>query len=617
MAQRGLRGIGAVLLSVAALWGCAGPDPGASVGQPARGATAPAADIAARGAEAQGLLEALDVGLRQVLPRSRAVLLGKRDPAGPTCQPFRPQGHTDAGYKPPPKGNLDGGPGNRMLQVYYWQHKDAVRSAPDDYRWHQTTLRRELESLRSRSRDVSARLRPLVEKAGRLERIVAAWGALPEQFGAIHLVADAEADRGARALLIRVVTSVGVPRRDLAAVQLWARELHAALAAQEDLHRWLELLCTNQLDSLDFQVLGEGLFTECASKFGGEGQEPYNAPAVISRFPGGSLGVTALNNYFEVERQGEGLFRINRDWAVKAEGSAALVTQAPASVWMPPEVREAFVAMRRRLGAANRATWDRAAAMPYERSFMANQLFRPLRAGVLERLGVALERFDARHPRATVAELMDVLPYRAGLGMSGIEWGDRFDERLMAAAGKLAGGSRREAFMAAHAWAHDTVYKGSANYKGMVLTLRKALDMGKYDCIRGTDMIGALYRNAGWPGFLNVRWCRGASAHTIAGVALRQGEGARVVAVDSLFAPGRRQGTWPESYFTGHPDLYAVELNGRGLDNYVWLQGYVIRGPNAGTLMRAAVPYLPGWDTAGREKVFAGPYPGGRKAGDG
>ena len=42
---------------------------------------------------------------------------------------------------------------------------------------------------------------------------------------------------------------------------------------------------------------------------------------------------------------------------------------------------------------------------------------------------------------------------------------------------------------------------------------------------------------------------------------------------------------------TPTPTPYAVELYVRGLDNYLWAEGYIVRGPNAGTLTTARIPY--------------------------
>jgi len=609
---------------VASLAGCearqAGPPGAPGIGAaPQTTAGRAEATCVPTGKEVAAQFAVVQRDLVPALDASRGVLLGQRNPNGPTCQPFKPAGHTDAGYKGPPKGDLDARPGNRMLQIYYWQHKDEVHSATEDFRWHQTTFRHELEALRARSRDASVRLRPVLAAAAYVAEALSHWREVPQDMP-LHATSLRESAPWPEHCHGCLEDALG--RRDVAAAKRWSRELHAALFALEDLHRWLELVTTNQLDNLDFQKLGESLFAECQDTYGGEGQEPYVAPAVISRFPGGSLCVTALNNYFEIERQAEGLFKRPDAWAQAADATRRLTvslgdwppdepaprrTPSPAAVWMPPPLREAFIEMRERLSALNRPAWDRAAALPYERSFVANHLFRAKAAGVLDALGTALERFDARHPKGTVAELMDILPYRASLGMAGIEWGDRFDARLMEAAGKLTGGDRRTAFLSAHWFANHNVYKGKENYKGLVLTLRKALDDGKYDCIRGTDMIAAVYRNAGWPGFLNVRWCRGTSGHTIGAVELA-GEGLErhILTADSLFPTPKAQGAWPDSYVTGHRDVYSVELNGRGLDNYLWLEGYIVRGPNAGTLVKAAVPYLPGHEHAGRSVIRPG-----------
>jgi len=41
----------------------------------------------------------------------------------------------------------------------------------------------------------------------------------------------------------------------------------------------------------------------------------------------------------------------------------------------------------------------------------------------------------------------------------------------------------------------------------------------------------------------------------------------------------------------------------------VWAEGYIVRGPNAGTLMTAAIPYSTQRLKADTKKVFEGPYP--------
>ena len=86
---------------------------------------------------------------------------------------------------------------------------------------------------------------------------------------------------------------------------------------------------------------------------------------------------------------------------------------------------------------------------------------------------------------------------------------------------------------------------------------------------------------------------------------------------DGLTPPHEPE-VWPDCYFQGHawpPGLesnvppYAMELYTRGIDSYVWTQGYVVRGPNAGLLMTAGNPYTKQFPSDSTRKVFDGPYP--------
>ena len=86
---------------------------------------------------------------------------------------------------------------------------------------------------------------------------------------------------------------------------------------------------------------------------------------------------------------------------------------------------------------------------------------------------------------------------------------------------------------------------------------------------------------------------------------------------DGLTPPHEPE-VWPECYFHGHawpPGLennappYAAELYLRGIDGYIWAQGYIIRGPNAGTLTSVDIPYSTHHREQFSKKVFDGPYP--------
>jgi hypothetical protein len=556
-------------------------------------------------ARARELLARIARELPAALAASRKALLGNRTADSPTCCPYRPPGFTAGGYKNPPKGDPHGGPGSQFLRV--WTTMNPSPSPSADYAWHQGPFRRKISSWRTESRKASALLAPVAETTRALREEFRQWARWRD--GITLDVPPSPAGGWPYLCLRHIATAAGTGAGNLERCRTWAAELASTLVALEDLHRWLEFVAGNHLDNLDYQTLGKNAYDEMDDHY----RDRYRSARIISRFPGGSLSVSAVHNYLEVERQAERHFFGDGGfdtWEAAVKSSRAILADVPAAVWMPPDLRQGFADLRAKLSPANQATWDHAAAMPYERSFLANHLYRPMRAGAGDRVATTLARFDRVHPKATVDELMDVLVHRAGLGMSGVEWCDRFDKRIMDAADALRGDDQRTMLLAAHRWAYDKVYVGSHNYKNLVMSLRETLDTHKYDCIRGTDLVAALYRGAGWPGFVSVRWARTTTGHTTGGVAYADASGKRqVLMVDSLFPTARAQGMWPEAFFRTGGDLYAVELGDRGLDNYVITEAYLVRGPNAGTLVRFRVPYLPGCEKASRTKVYDGPYP--------
>ena len=536
-------------------------------------------DTALRG---QVLLAQLAGELPEATRASRAVLLGNRDPDGNSLVRQPKVGELDEGIPKVPPGDANGGPGLRILQLYYREHRAS--SPSDDLRWHREVFVPFLKRLRDDSARAHAKCAAVHRLAMQLTDWLAGQRELPP---GIRPVAG-QASGGWPAHCLTQVDQA-VARKDLPAARAWAGELTAAAFALTDLHRWLEFLIDNQLANLRMQ-------DDCEEHFRQRDRDyatvKYDVRMCISRFAGGSLSVTTINNYVEVERQAECLFRKPARYARALASLGEDRRSDPLLVYVPPDLREDFVRLCAKLSSHNRSVLEVAATLPFERSFVANMVFRIGTAGKIDELGEALRRFDRLYPKAEPWQIMDILVYRAGLGMAGIEWGDRFDGRLMKMSAGLDANTPREALLAARKLQYG-VYGGSANYRGLVLTLRRALDTSRMDCIRATDMIGALYRNAGWPGFAYIRWCRGTSGHSVAAAEQFDPNGRRITIVDGLFPPGRAVGAWPDEYLTGHADLYAVELFGRGLDTCIFLEGCILRGPNAGKLIRAPVPYLP------------------------
>jgi hypothetical protein len=241
-------------------------------------------------------------------------------------------------------------------------------------------------------------------------------------------------------------------------------------------------------------------------------------------------------------------------------------------------------------------------------------LFRADHAETDDDLYAVLRKFNAIHPHATSGELMNVLLYR-GHSFAGLEWGDRFQPELIKAADEIKPSeSDLDAFQDAWKWTNQFY---EPDQYGVTFTLRDALKQRRLDCVRATDMIASIYRNSGRVGLGHVRWCSETGGHSVAAHMDHNGTSDKTVLADGLTAPHEPE-VWPECYFHGHawpPGLennappYAAELYLRGIDGYIWAQGYIIRGPNAGTLTSVDIPYSAHHREQFSKKVFDGPYP--------
>ena len=550
----------------------------------------PVATTAAPTTRASADLDQLCRELPDALAAGRKFLIGDRDPNGPVPVVFLNPGDTDRQVPQPPPGDANAGVGYRLLKTAY--HDRPATTAAADYEWCQKNVKDFIQAELAANRKAFAAMNSLHAASRRVADDLAAAPVMPP--GLRVPAAVASEDWPSYCLCeLRVALLTG----NLPSARDWSTELAAALAALCDLHRWDELLNENIMASLEFQAACEDLFVNTKPT----AEDPYGR-TMLTVFPGGSLLSTGISNFGEIERQAQAMFRCPAIYCVFLRRED--LTAVPAAVFMPPDLRGAYTRMRSRLSAANQAVLDAAAAGPFERSFIVNMLYRARRANVLEPLGESLARFDRRYPSAQTWQLMDAMVYRAGLSMAGLEWGDRFDKRLMALGADLAGADPAAALESARVAQHK-VYGGEKNYAGLVLSLRRALDTGKMDCIRATDMIAALCRNAGWPGFVHVRWSRGVSGHSVAGMTTFAPDGGRTInIVDGLFPGGAHTGVWPNSYYKDQRDIYAAELFGRGLDSVIWMEGYIVRGPAAGTLKRFAVPYLPGPQHTDSAKVY-------------
>ena len=518
---------------------------------------------------------ALVADLPGLVAESKLVLMGARKPGSSSVADC--YAHADGAVQKVQdlmfKPIRDAGLGVRLTSMYIG-NGERGKTPLADLAWHRSTLKPFLEregapvpALLARAASAAARAAQIAVGPAPAGLTAPSGRSLPEAALAAWLAGGAESAPA-------------------------GRELAAATAHLHDLLRWQGALIANHLAQLAFMERGESVFTLMDQPYAGK----YNPDSHLGRFPGGHLSFYFNQHYLEVERQAEDLFRPWPALPPAAEGAAA---------HLPPAVRVAFTTLRGRLGKANQATWDACAALPFERSYLAAQLGRAVVVNKVDALALVLARMDKAQPKASAADLMDVLMLR-GDNFAGMEWGDRFQKPALDAIAVAKGGPA-DVLVQAHAFTNALYQKGK--YTGLVLTLRDACATGNMDCIRSTDLMAAAYRNAGRGGFLNIRIARGNNGHTIGAVDAGTPAKPNIVIADALVKGGINTKGWPQWYFTGEKDAYSVELCGRGLNGYVLLEGYLIRGPNAGTLVRVPVPWLAGRERGGEAKVYKGPFP--------
>jgi hypothetical protein len=539
---------------------------------------------------------------------SRPVLLGSRDPQGPSCVSVVRTGELRDNKPPQNIGDLNGGPGTTMVALYCFNRAGST-SPLKDFEWHQTRLRTYLENLSALNQPAELLAHQWAARTRAFAETVDAWNEIPQTLASFVAAQRSSDDDNWPGYCLASLQRALVAK-DLAEAKRWAHELAAAALSLDDLHHWLELLTADHLRALDFQRDCKTLFESAETQL-----TTYDPNATISMFPAGILSLNGWGNYYEVERQAEGMFATPPDLSTQPALSQNIT---PASVWLPPSLRALFVKLQESFASpSNRAAWEQSAQTPYEHSYLVGVLYRATRVDAMDDLAAVLKKFDAAHPQASMGELLGVMMYR-GHSFAGLEWADRFQPELLKAAEEIpASMSDADALLAAADWTNKFYHGPSAAY-GMTFTLRDALEQKKLDCVRATDMIGAIFRNSGRPRFGHVRWCAETNAHSVAAYLGRDKDNkARTLLEDGL-APSTQPETWPDAYFHGHawppgltptPVPYAAELYVRGLDSYIWAEGYIIRGPNAGNLMTARIPYSTHRQEESTRKVFDGPHP--------
>ena len=528
---------------------------------------------------------------------SRPVLLGSRKTGGKTCFPAVKTG--DVVDNPPNLSmDFDGGAGTSLALLLAYERLQSSRPT-EDFNYHQQRLKPHLRNQLVANERPLAATAQFADRAQAFAELIGASTTWPAE---LLPVAGAGGEDWLGYCLNELNQAAAA--KDLKRAQRWARELATAAFSLHDLHRWLEFLCDNYLTALDFQQQCESVFAAAESQ--STGYEPLKG---LSYLPAGLVTLHGNANFLEIERRSERMFTMPTD---RLAALSSDDNRTSTSIWMSPAYRAAFLRMENVLSPKNRQVLALAARTPYEHSYLTTMLNRAQQSDTLEPLIDAVRRFDASHPQATVEQLMDVLMYR-GHSYAGLEWGDRYQAPLAKEAASIQG-SDLDAFYAACRRTND-FYRHCEYHT--TLTLRQSLELNRLDCVRSTDMIAAIFRNAGRTSIGHVRASCGTFGHSVAAYLGHESGRPKVLLGDGL-DPSDKPELWPEAYFHGHrwpaglensPTPYTVELYVRGLDNYVWAEGYIIRGPNAGTLSSARIPYLTGRTANTVQKVFDGPYP--------
>ncbi len=555
--------------------------------------------------EAGALLRALAEKAVEVLPASKQALLGKRDLSRSA------QYKTEHPISVTFVACREGGACTRL--VYLVTEERNVVTPQADFTWHQETLRPFVEEMRKTYVRLAAEATQLSDVSAALADGIRTWSAVPEGVETQGIFAQ-----GSWIGACMMGLDEALERSDVVQARIWADETATATAALADLHRWADFLLADYLGMLDLQRRAGGAFeTWDPAKFG-----RYDPSNVSQSLPAGRMHGVAFKNLTAVEVLAERLFALPRSYLRHSlAGDLVPVTGAsdgpPSARWLAPDVRRAFARLRSILSPHNARLWDAAVCTPFERTYLENMLLRAVREDVVDHLATVLERYNRREPRGSLDRLMDVIFSRGGDASASSGPAERYDPRMLRAAADLTGNDDVEALERA-ANLTRRAFGGWENYRRMP-SLKAALDHQKFDCVTATDLIGTLYRNAGHAGFYNVRWNAGRRGHSVGAVATDRPGRPKYWVIDGLDEPGVPAAPWPEVYvdrmpWPGRlaedaPPVWTVEVFGRGLESYIWVEGYVVRGPEAGSLVQQAVPYLPAQARSGVARVRPGPAP--------
>ena len=330
--------------------------------------------------------------------------------------------------------------------------------------------------------------------------------------------------------LRRLSASVAGGRNDEAVI--WAAELEAATSRLTDILRWVDL----QTDWIVDACTVYDSFKECVENSDREVAEAGGwKPYMFGRIAGGSsIMELATHDALAAEVLLCDLL------ATSAGDSAAMGKLKPGddALNVIPTHRAAYAKVRDALPPKARAVLSQTPKTPYELSAFNSNLKRYDEEQHLDQLIATLKRYASQYSKPTVTQMMEVIHIAQGAYGSTTAAQDRYHKQMVEWAARVKG-TPEQAIEKAHDLAYGYYTRdGGGHYRGAIWTMHDVFEAGSLDCIRGSQMIGDIYVNAGYAGLHPVRVCRGnrkqkmvgTSGHTFCCVHL---EG-RNVCLDSL-----------------------------------------------------------------------------------
>ncbi len=354
--------------------------------------------------------------------------------------------------------------------------------------------------------------RPLLEKAETLEKLT---GTLQQALSktpadALKLKEVAFGGTGGDELSVslrKLSEAAAGERADEAAV--WAGEARGAAMRLVDLLRWVDLQTGWIVDLCGvfdrYSMCVENSDREVAAA---GGWKAY----MFGRIPGGSSILELCTTDTLMCEM------LLCDFMKTSEADAAVMGKAGMEVdelAVVPAHRVAYAKVRDGIPSGAQKVFKMIPDTAYELSMLNSNLWRYDDEKKVDELIGSLGRYAKQDRKPTVTQMMEVIHIAQGAYGSTTSPGERYHKQ-MAEWAETVKGTPEKAIETVHSLAYGFYTKdGGRHYKGAIWTMHGVFEAGSMDCIRGSQMMGSTYANAGYAGLHPIRICRGSLAEKI------------------------------------------------------------------------------------------------------